>query len=161
MKTLYSCMIFLVFFSLFCAWGCGEQPTTESAGAAGREVPITNIQTGIGPTAAEDTDASSTPVAESTYCAVTQMQIWVNNNYPSAYGWSRTYSGNNGRADLTTGFCGGGGSSYQEQRFNAGSCSSGSCTYDVQRCDFGCSTASCYHNYTLKCTCAPNQCQVL
>jgi hypothetical protein len=29
----------------------------------------------------------------------------------------------------------------------------------------GCATvrsgASCYHDYTLKCTCAPNQCQVL
>jgi hypothetical protein len=156
MKTLFMYCVVLA------AMGCGnEYDPAATTGAAGREVPVSAVLTGVGPTAAEDTDAAAPLRTESTFCAVTQMQIWVNANYPSAYGWSRSYSGNNGTADLTTGTCGGGSSSYREQRFNAGSCSSGSCTYDVQRCDFGCSGASCYHNYNLKCTCAPNQCQIL
>jgi hypothetical protein len=132
--------------------GCG----LDTAGKPGHRIDQPTV---VVSTPADD-DGGMMLRAESTYCSVTQMQSWVNANYPSAYGWSRSYSGNNGKADLTTGWCSGG-SAYREQRFNAGSCGASSCTYDVQRCDFGCSGASCYHDYTLKCTCAPNQCQVL
>lgn len=108
-----------------------------------------------------DDDAGLEQRTESTYCSVLQMQSWVTANYPSSYGWTRSFSGNNGRADLVTGWCPSGFNAYDEKRFNAGSCSAGSCTYDVQDCALGCTGQSCGHSYTLKCTCAPNQCQVL
>jgi hypothetical protein len=132
--------------------GCG----LDTAGKPGHRIDQPTV---VVDTPAKDDDAGMMLRAESTFCAVTQMQVWVNANYPSGFGWSRSYSGNNGTATLVTGSCNPG-STTRVEHFNAGSCGASSCTYDVQRCDNGCAVAGCYHDYTLKCTCAPNQCTV-